>query len=40
MTEALIAATINAAYSLGLSETHGSLEKGKVGDLLVINAPR
>ena len=40
MAEALMAATINAAASLGISKTHGSLENGKVGDLLVINAPR
>ena len=40
MNEALIGATINAAYSLGLSKTHGSLEGGKIGDLLVIDAPR
>ncbi|XP_049617173.1 probable imidazolonepropionase [Syngnathus scovelli] len=40
MPEALAAATINAAYALGRSHTHGSLEAGKHGDLLVINAPR
>ena len=40
MTESLIGATINAAYSLGLSKTHGSLEKGKFADLLVVNAPK
>lgn len=40
MAEALAAATINAAASLGLSHTHGSLEVGKVGDLLIIDAPR
>ena len=36
---ALIASTINAA-SIGKSATHGSLEVGKVADLLIINAPR
>lgn len=40
MSEALTAATINAAASLGKSSTHGSLEIGKRGDLLVLNAPR
>ncbi|NXN07874.1 HUTI imidazolonepropionase, partial [Indicator maculatus] len=40
MTEALAAATINAAYALGKSDTHGSIEAGKQGDLLVINSSR
>ncbi|XP_055053164.2 probable imidazolonepropionase [Misgurnus anguillicaudatus] len=40
MTEALAAGTINAAYALNRSHTHGSLEIGKQGDLLIINAPR
>lgn len=40
MPEALAAATINAAYALGRCDTHGSLEVGKHGDLLVVNAPR
>ena len=40
MNEALAAATINAAASLGKSQSHGSLEVGKVGDVLVLNAPR
>ncbi|MBZ3883210.1 putative imidazolonepropionase [Sciurus carolinensis] len=40
MPEALAAATINAAYALGKSHTHGSLEVGKRGDLLVINSSR
>ncbi|MEE6521202.1 hypothetical protein FKM82_019299, partial [Ascaphus truei] len=40
MNEALAAATINAAYSLGRSHTHGSLEVGKQGDVVIINAPR
>ncbi|XP_075886042.1 putative imidazolonepropionase [Nelusetta ayraudi] len=40
MPEALAAATINAAYALGRSDTHGSLEVGKHGDLLLINSPR
>ena len=40
MEEALIASTINAAASIGKAATHGSLEIGKVADLLIINAPR
>uniref|UniRef100_A0A146MVG2 Probable imidazolonepropionase n=1 Tax=Fundulus heteroclitus TaxID=8078 RepID=A0A146MVG2_FUNHE len=40
MTEALAAATVNAAFALGRSDTHGSLEVGKHGDLLILNAPR
>lgn len=40
MNEALAAATINAAYALGKSDTHGSIEIGKQGDLVIINSPR
>uniref|UniRef100_H3D556 Probable imidazolonepropionase n=1 Tax=Tetraodon nigroviridis TaxID=99883 RepID=H3D556_TETNG len=40
MAEALAAATINAAYALGRSHTHGSLEVGKHGDLLVLDNSR
>ncbi|KAL4676575.1 hypothetical protein H8959_010720 [Pygathrix nigripes] len=40
MPEALAAATINAAYALGKSHTHGSLEVGKQGDLIIINSSR
>jgi len=40
LSEAMAGATINAAHSIGRSETHGSIEKGKVGDFLIINAPR
>ncbi|PWA30223.1 hypothetical protein CCH79_00014922 [Gambusia affinis] len=40
MTEALAAATINAAYALRRSDTHGSLEVNKHGDLLILNATR
>eukprot|EP01094_Clydonella_sp_ATCC50884_P026942 TRINITY_DN7543_c0_g1_i3.p2 TRINITY_DN7543_c0_g1~~TRINITY_DN7543_c0_g1_i3.p2 ORF type:complete len:169 (+),score=50.86 TRINITY_DN7543_c0_g1_i3:104-610(+) len=39
MEEALAAATINSAGSLGISATHGSLEVGKVADFVVIGAP-
>ncbi|XP_066489928.1 probable imidazolonepropionase [Tiliqua scincoides] len=40
MKEALTAATINAAYALGRSHTHGSIEAGKQGDLIIINSSR
>ena len=40
MSEALAAATINAAASLGLAESHGSLEAGKNGDMVIINSTR
>ena len=40
MPEALAAATINAAASLGLSGSHGSLETGKNGDMIIINSTR
>lgn len=40
MPEALIASTINAAASLGLSDRHGSIEVGKQGDLLILNAAK
>ncbi|KYR02540.1 imidazolonepropionase [Tieghemostelium lacteum] len=37
MSEALVAATLNSAASLGLSKSHGSLEVGKYADMLIIN---
>nr|XP_029486307.1 probable imidazolonepropionase [Oncorhynchus nerka] len=40
MPESLAALTINAAYVLGRSHAHGSLEVNKHGDLLVLIAPR
>ncbi|XP_057296762.1 probable imidazolonepropionase isoform X2 [Hydractinia symbiolongicarpus] len=40
MTESLIGATLNAAASIGLSKTHGSLEVGKQADILIIDAPK
>nr|CAH0099608.1 unnamed protein product [Daphnia galeata] len=40
LPEVLVAATINAAAALGRQETNGSLEVGKYGDLLILNAPK
>ncbi|MGE0494409.1 MAG: imidazolonepropionase [Vulcanimicrobiota bacterium] len=37
--EALLAATVNAAHSLGRGQRVGSLEVGKQADLLVLDAP-
>ena len=34
--EALVAATLNAAWSLDLSDSVGSLEPGKIADLVVV----
>ncbi|KAK2728081.1 probable imidazolonepropionase [Artemia franciscana] len=39
-TEALIGATINSAAALGYERTHGSLEIGKNGDFVIIDATR
>lgn len=39
LEEALAASTINGAAVLGRSRTHGSIEVGKVADLVVIDAP-
>ena len=33
--EAINAATINAAYAMGLSETHGSITRGKKANLII-----
>lgn len=38
-SEALTAATLNAAYSLGLSDAVGTIEIGKCADLVVLDTP-
>ena len=38
--EALVASTLNAAYSMGMQDTHGSLEVGKQGDIVLVNEAR
>lgn len=40
MNEALVASTINSAFSLGVEKTKGSLEKGKSADLLILRTKR
>jgi imidazolonepropionase len=37
--EALVAATINAAYALGRADRVGSIRPGKQADLVVLDAP-
>ena len=37
--QAVVAATINAAYAVGLASEVGSLEPGKLADLLVLGVP-
>ena len=36
--EALVAATVNGAHAVGLGRTHGTLEPGKVADLVCHDA--
>ena len=40
MEESLVAATLNSAYSLRLSETVGSIEIGKQADLIILNSQK
>ncbi|KAH3880361.1 probable imidazolonepropionase [Dreissena polymorpha] len=40
MPEALNAATINAAHALGVSQKQGSLEVGKLGNMVVLNTDK
>jgi imidazolonepropionase-like amidohydrolase len=40
MEEAIAAATLNGAYSLGLEQEVGSLEVGKRADLVVLRSAR
>jgi imidazolonepropionase len=37
--EAIVAATLNAAHSLGIAERVGSLAPGKIADVLIANVP-
>jgi imidazolonepropionase len=37
--EAVVGATLNAAYSLGVQTQRGSLDVGKLGDLLILDCP-
>jgi imidazolonepropionase len=37
LSEALVAATINSAASMNKSTTHGSLEVGKYGNMVILN---
>jgi imidazolonepropionase len=37
--EALAASTLNAAWTLGLERSHGSIEVGKRADLLILDGP-
>lgn len=37
--QALVAATLNAAYAVGLGEEVGSLQPGRVADILVLSLP-
>jgi len=35
--EVINAVTINPAYSMGISETHGSIARGKVANMFITN---
>lgn len=38
-SQAIVAATINAAHSLGVAGQVGSLQAGKIADILIVNVP-
>jgi len=40
MPEALVAATLHAAHSLGRGHTHGAISVGRVADFVVLNIPK
>jgi len=40
MQEALVASTLNAAASINRAKDYGTLERGKFGDCLILDAPR
>lgn len=40
LNEALTAATLHAAHALRKAQAHGSIEPGKVADLVIVDAPR
>lgn len=40
LEEALIASTINAAASVGRGLTHGALQVGRIGDFVILDAPK
>jgi imidazolonepropionase len=37
--QALVAATLNAAYAVGLGDERGSLTTGRVADILILDLP-
>lgn len=40
MNEALVAATLNSAFALGVEKSRGSIEIGKCCDLLILDCNR
>ena len=40
MPEVLCAATINAAHALGVADQHGSLEVGKLANMIVLDTEK
>ena len=37
--EVITAVTINGAASLGIEETHGSIQEGKMADIVIFDTP-